>query len=179
MVDARDQRRATAVLFDEFKAPERVGVVQRLHGQFGHTLLERLLFALALASMQLVSGHMALELKVGVVCPMRASGVFAGDLHKTPVGQQPLAHALAEGGFTDAGAQNPHAHDHHEVGRGVHAQPGRVDLAHALAFQSERGGECLLDQGQGARAGWARCGLAHGNAAAGGNALNHECSSGA
>ena len=41
------------------------------------------------------------------------------------------------------GLQDPDAHDHHQVGGRVHAQPGGVHLAHALALQPQRGRQAL------------------------------------
>jgi hypothetical protein len=75
---------------------------------------------------------MAGDVEVGVDHPVRAHGVFDHLLAKAPVLQQALLDALAQGLQGDAGVEPPHAHDEHQVGLGVHAQPGGVDPGHAL-----------------------------------------------
>ena len=80
---------------------------------------------------------MALHIKGRIVYPGGPGSVFHCHLPEAGNRHQPLLHTLAQRRVGDGGLQNPHPHNHHQVGTRIHAQPGRVHLAHALASQPQ------------------------------------------
>ena len=158
VVDAHDERAAlgavvTHKVFDEVYLPQGAAWIERLHGQFPHAVLQRALHAVAFAAGQLLAQHMRSDVEVAVLHPGGARRVFHHPLTKARILQQALLHAFAQHLPGDAGRQGPHAVDHHQVAAGVHAQPGRIDFAHALARQAQHAGgraaHVFLDHGSG------------------------------
>ena len=118
------------------EVPQRVTRVQRLQRQFGQARLQGLLRMGFGRGRQLVALHMAPDVETGVGHPTRTGGILHHFLPKTRVFQQTRFDALASGRVTDCRLDDPHPQDHHQIGGAVHAQPGGVDLAHALVHRA-------------------------------------------
>ena len=132
MVQACDQGRAALVMLDQAKLPQGMAHVERLHGEFGQTLLQgRLLRALG-PQHQSLAHHMAFNLEVGIKHPAGTTGILLHALAEARVLQQTFLDALAHCRVSDARLDDPDPDDHHQIAGRIHAQPSRVDLAHAL-----------------------------------------------
>ena len=143
MVDAHDHRAArltvgTGVVFNQVELPQRMAPGQRLHGQIADALLQGLLLLALGAARQFFDHHVACDVEFRVLDPGGAGGVLDHALTEAVVFKQPLLDALAQRGVRDAGLQHPDADDHHQIAGAVHAQPGGIDAAHALARQAQR-----------------------------------------
>ncbi len=153
MVDAHQHGAAATVVLHQMDLPQRPLAVQRLHGQCADQVLQRGLLA-GFRSGQFGAHHMARDVEIPVLDPGGAGRVFHHLLAKAPVLEQAALHPLAQGFVRNAGRERPHAHDHHQVAGRIHAQPGRVDLGHALARQAQHAGggtrRVLLDDAGGA-----------------------------
>ena len=113
--------------------------VQRLHGQLAQAFLQGLLRALPRTLCQGFTHQMVFDPKVGVRHPVTAGRRFLHALHKARVAQQTLLQAPLQRFKGQPRAQYPYADDQHQVAGRIHAQPGRVDLAHGLAPGGHRG----------------------------------------
>ena len=149
-------------IFHQIEVPQRAPRIERLHRQVAHEILQRRLLADTAAPGQRDALHMGFDVKALVLDPGGTGGVFDHALAKAWVLQQALLHTLLQGFERDTGCNGPHPVDHHQVAARIHAQPGGIDLAHALARQAQHAGggaahvflhsQCSI-AGGGARAG--------------------------
>ncbi len=147
MVDAHDQDAGrlavlVAVVLDQVHLPQRTHRIERLHRQPAHQVLQGGLLPAAGDAGQLFTHDVGVDVQLRVFHPGGAGGVFDHALAKARVLEQAFLDALADSLVVQARLQDPEADDHHQVGRRVHAHPGTVDLAHALATRDrgQRGG---------------------------------------
>ena len=136
MVDANDQRAAldairAGVVLDQVHLPQRVPAVEPFGGQLGHAVLQRLLLVGRFG--QFFQHQVVGQVELAVKHPGGAGCVFHHALAKAVIFEQSVFQALGDPRMLDAGLQRPDTHNLHQVGFAVHAQPGGVDLAHALA----------------------------------------------
>jgi hypothetical protein len=117
--------------------PQRALGVQRRRGELSHPVLQGLLFAPLGYVSQCFHNNVLVDVELAVRHPGGATRVLHHPLGETRVLEQALLNARAHGRMAHTGFEHPHAHNHHQVGGGVHAQPGGVDLAHALAAQAQ------------------------------------------
>ncbi|MBC7662431.1 MAG: hypothetical protein H7276_01340 [Caulobacter sp.] len=69
---------------------------------------------------------------VVVVHPLGAQRVLHHLLAEAVVLEQRRLHALAQVGHGQLGLDEPDPDDHHQVGLGIHAQPGGIHPRHAF-----------------------------------------------
>ena len=126
------------VVFNQMDLPQRPFGVQTLGGQQGHAVLQRtLLVATFRRFWQGFKHHMVGQVKFAVIDPGCTGSVLHHTLLEAAVLEQTVFNPLAHRRMLDAGGQLPHAHNHHQVGIAIHAQPGSVDFAHALAANAQ------------------------------------------
>jgi hypothetical protein len=88
-MDAHDHRAAVFVVLDQVHLPQRMRAVQRRGRQFAGPHLQRGAFALSAPAREPLAHHMALNVEIRVVDPIRQHGLLNHLLAEAPVAQQP------------------------------------------------------------------------------------------
>ena len=133
MMDSHDRSAAAhavvVVGFDQCHGPQGLVAVQRLSRQ-GRG--ESFKCQLSAGCGQVDVVNVIVDVEMFIVEPVRARWILQHALAKAFVAQQAVRQGAFEARRVHRGVEHQDADDHHEVGRCVHAQPGGIDVGHAL-----------------------------------------------
>ena len=131
MVDASDQHATSTIIFHNMKLPEWLGMIKWRGRQFADKF-----FKLGLVGRAWQGGDsdMPIEIEIGIGFPVGTGRRIDCLLPEAAIGEEAFAEQLLDLSVNEGPGKRQHAGDHHQVGRPLHAQPGRIHLGHGLAL---------------------------------------------
>ena len=130
-MDAGDNRRSAFVVLDDVELPQRMRRVERRRGELGDEALQ---LGLVGGARQTDAFDVPGDIELRIVAPPSTGLPRFRPLAETRKGQQPLGQRVFEPEHVDGPRQDQDAHNHHEIGGPVHAQPSRIDRRHTFAI---------------------------------------------